>query len=72
MPRPGGGVLDDCNLEPLFDKVAQMGDSTHMFANMPPRIILLIPRLRSCSVRSLVCDPHTLCGLTTIVLPSSM
>src|SRR5713226_4958545 len=43
-----------------------------MFASMPPRMILLIRRLASCRTRSLVCGPHTLCGLTTIVFPSSI
>ena len=58
MPRSGGCVLDHCNLEALLDKVAQMGP-THIFANMPPRMIFVIPRLRNCRTRSLVCDPHT-------------
>src|SRR5437868_13348307 len=30
MPRSSGCVLDDCNLETLFDKVAQMGLDTHV------------------------------------------
>jgi hypothetical protein len=71
MPRPGGCVLDYCDLEALLDS-SRRWDSTHMFANMPPRLILPIPRLRSCGTRSLVCGPNTLCGLTTIVFPSSI
>src|SRR5262252_4157086 len=43
-----------------------------MLANIPPSTIRSIRRLRSCSTRSLVCGPHTLCGLTTMVFPSSM
>src|SRR5207253_4307850 len=30
MPRSSGCVLDDCNLETLFDKVAQMGLDAHI------------------------------------------
>ena len=31
-----------------------------------------MPRLRSCRTKSFVCGPHTLCGLTMTVLPSSI
>jgi hypothetical protein len=41
-------------------------------ASIPPIMILSIFRLRSCRTRSLVSGPQTLCGATTIVLPSSM
>src|SRR6516162_3344801 len=71
MPWPGGCVLDHGDLEALLMN-SRRCDSTHILASMPPRMILAIPRLRNCSTRSLVCGPNTLCGLTTIVLPSLM
>src|SRR5882724_4230993 len=38
-----------------------------MLASIPPRMILLILRLRSCKTRSFVSGPHTRWGAATIV-----
>jgi len=71
VPGRSGRIFRDGYLEPLFKQFAQVR-FTHMLASIPPRMTLLILRLRSCKTRSLVPGPHTRCGATTMVLPSSM